>query len=118
MRDWKNLPIYSFYSDNEGYYNTTSLYSTSRIRPESKIFDGKPIYVNESDCFIPRELTYHDGVFTISTFFKTRTILPGTVKNYSRFFKRIIMNTKFGLIEFNTNNIGDAKAIEFILYNF
>ena len=119
MRDWKKLPIYSFYGGvDEVNYNTKTLYSTSRIRPKSNIFSGKSINIQESGCLIHRLMTYNDGVFTISSFFKTRTILPGTVKNYSRFFKRIIMNTNFGLIEFNTKTLSDAKAIEFILYNF
>ena len=88
-----------------------------------KVHHGKTIYVEESGCFIPRGVSYDGVVFSISSFFKTRRILPGTLENYSvrkgRLNSRVVMHTtKFGRIEFNVKNIVEAKAIEFVLKNF
>ena len=113
------MDIYSFYPDNDDDQLINFRYKNVMKR----VHHGKTIYVEESGCFIPRGVTYDGVVFSISSFFKTRRILPGTLENYSimkgRLNSRVVMHTtKFGRIEFNVKNIVEVKAIEFILKNF
>lgn len=122
MEEWKDLAIYSFYPNNDDKmmnFEVKRTRSKSKSKSNSKIHHGKTIYVDESGCLVPRGLRYDGRAFTITSCFRTRRILPGTLNNYDRFNKRIVMNTKdFGFIEFDVKNVEDAKAIEFILINF
>ena len=103
-----NPSIDCFYPNNDEKMMVDFSYKNvmKRRSSNSKVHHGKTIYVDETGCLVPRGLTYDGYIFTITSCFKTRRILQGTLINYSRFNTRIVLNTTdYGLIEFNVKNV-------------
>lgn len=112
MSENKNLPLYSFY-ENENEDKSSICHE--RIITDSKICTGDIVHVHEVGCLLPIGLRFHDGVFIITSFSKTRYISVVDVKSYTRDNTRLEIETESDIIKFNTKRIEDAKVIELIL---